>query len=134
VVLEQAAGDGEGDGGDGGEVVSEQSTLVLTLVDALPFLSVGIFEEWMGLVAGAVNMVRDAALREVVKRRFWDVLVSGEMDVERAAIAAAWWGTKGGREAVLFGRTGAPGGLGMEEEGLMMSGALVEEQGRESRL
>jgi hypothetical protein len=104
-------------------------------VDALPFLSVGIFEEWMGLVAGAVNMVRDAALREVVKRRFWDVLVSGEMDVERAAIAAAWWGTKGGREAVLFGRMGVVGGLEREEEGgFMMSGALVEEQGRESRL
>jgi hypothetical protein len=138
-VLAQAAVLG-GDAGGGEEqevVVSEQSTLVLTLVDALPFLSVRIFEEWMGLVAGAVNMVRDAALREVVKRRFWEVLVSGEMDVERAAIAAAWWGTKGGREAVLFGRTQPGVGLGYsghEEEGFMMRGALVEEQGRESRL
>ncbi|KAK4040924.1 hypothetical protein C8A01DRAFT_35098 [Parachaetomium inaequale] len=129
-VLPQGEGEGEG------QEVSEQSVLVLTLVDALPFLGVGIFEEWMGLVAAAVGEVVGERLREGVRRRFWEVLVSGEMDVERAAIAAAWWGTKGGREAVLFGK-----GVGQyhqqqqhQEEEFMMSGALHVEEGRESKL
>ncbi|KAH6627798.1 hypothetical protein F5144DRAFT_576919 [Chaetomium tenue] len=95
----------------------------------------------MGLVAGAVNEVVGERLREGVRRRFWDVLVSGEMDVERAAIAAAWWGTKGGREAVLFGS--AVGGVPHQqqqreqqqpqEEMYMMSGALGAD-GRDSKL
>ncbi len=109
-------------------MVSEQSTLVLTLVDSLPFLRVGIFEEWMTLVAGALNDIVSAALREVVKRRFWEVLVSGEMDVERAAIGVAWWGTKGGREAVLFGREVAP--PVPAQEMFMMSGAIGREESR----
>ncbi|KAK3302006.1 uncharacterized protein B0T15DRAFT_288844 [Chaetomium strumarium] len=85
------------------ELVSEQSTLVLTLIDSLPFLQLAIFEEWMTLAACAVHEIADRALREVAQRRFWDVLANGEMDVERAAIGLAWWGTGGGREAVLFG-------------------------------
>ncbi|KAK0748718.1 hypothetical protein B0T21DRAFT_278105 [Apiosordaria backusii] len=108
------------------EPMSEQSTLVLTLIDALPFLQLNIFEDWMTLAAHAVNEIRDPALREVVKRRFWEVLVSGEMDVERAAIGVAWWGTKGGREAVLFGQPP------QRQEMYMMSGALSTE--RESKL
>ena len=48
-------------------------------------------------------LISDPSLREPVKRRLWDVLVSGELDVDRAAIGVAWWGTKGGRELVLFG-------------------------------
>jgi hypothetical protein len=85
------------------ELVSEQSTLVLTLIDSLPFLQLAIFEEWMTLAAYAVHEIADRALREVAQRRFWDVLANGEMDVERAAIGLAWWGTGGGREAVLLG-------------------------------
>ncbi|KAK5664101.1 hypothetical protein OQA88_316 [Cercophora sp. LCS_1] len=101
------------------EPVSEQSALVLTLIDALPFLHLGIFEEWMTLTALAVNDIRDSMMRETAKRRFWQVLSSGEMDVERAAVGVAWWGTKGGREAVLFG-TG-----GLRNEVFAMSGAIV---------
>ncbi|KAL2172808.1 hypothetical protein VTG60DRAFT_2627 [Thermothelomyces hinnuleus] len=125
---------GEQQGAEG-EEASEQSTLVLTLIDALPFLRMDIFEEWLGLVAAAVHEVVGERLKEAVKRRFWEVLGSGEMDVERAAVAAAWWGTKGGREAVLFGRGIVPHarqGQGGEEP-FMMSGAIVKE-GRESRL
>ncbi|KAG7290430.1 hypothetical protein NEMBOFW57_000431 [Staphylotrichum longicolle] len=130
-----AAAGSEGGPGGGEEegdrvLVSEQSTLVLTLIDALPFLRLGIFEEWMTLAAAAVNEVRDDVLREAVKRRFWEVLVSGEMDVERAAIGVAWWGTKGGREAVLFGGRVPPP---PQEEMFMMSGAIVQDK-RESRL
>lgn len=124
------------------EPASEQSTLVLTLIDSLPFLQLAIFEDWMTLAAYAVNEIADARLREVAKRRFWDVLVSGEMDVERAAIGVAWWGTKGGREAVLFGRRGGEGMEGKEGNGVgegeglfLMSGALpVGEEGRDSKL
>ncbi|KAL2271755.1 hypothetical protein VTJ83DRAFT_1126 [Remersonia thermophila] len=76
-------------------LVSEQSTLILTLVDALPHLRIDLLEDWMALAAAAVHAVADPVLREAVQRRFWEVLVSGEMDVERAAVAAAWWGTKG---------------------------------------
>ncbi|KAK4248423.1 hypothetical protein C7999DRAFT_31188 [Corynascus novoguineensis] len=121
------------DGSKGEAEVSEQSTLVLTLIDALPFLRVEILEEWMTLAAAAVHEIVGERLREGVKRRFWEVLVSGEMDVERAAVAVAWWGTKGGREAVLFGKGIAQSQQGGGEEAFMMSGAIVQE-GRESRL
>ncbi|KAK4192015.1 putative PEX8 peroxisomal biogenesis factor 8 [Podospora australis] len=113
--------------------MSEQSTLVLTLIDALPFLQLSIFEDWMTLAAISVNKIEDRAMREAAKRRFWEVLVSGEMDVERAAIAVAWWGTKGGREAVLFGRhPTAPPPPPPQQEMFMMSGAISPE--RENKL
>jgi hypothetical protein len=120
--------------------VSEQSTLVLTLVDALPFLDGGILEEWLALTAATVHEIRDAGLREVVQRRFWDVLGSGEMDVERAALALAWWGTKGGREAVLFGARGhvppppPPPPRDQDRDVYVMSGAIVEDAAPASKL
>ncbi|KAH6654342.1 hypothetical protein BKA67DRAFT_516683 [Truncatella angustata] len=82
--------------------ICEQTTLVLALIDALPFLPLHIVDEWLSRTAGAMNAVADASMREVARKRFWDVLVSGEMDVERAAIGVAWWGTGGGREMVLL--------------------------------
>ncbi|KAK3322265.1 hypothetical protein B0H66DRAFT_196662 [Apodospora peruviana] len=111
------------------EMVSEQSTLVLTLIDSLPFLHLNIFEDWLTLAVLALNDIENITLREPVKRRFWDVLVSGEMDVERAAIGVAWWGTRGGRETVLYGARGpAP------PEPFMMSGAIVHDQEPASKL
>jgi hypothetical protein len=50
------------------------------------------------------------------RRRYWEVLVSGEMDAERSSSAVAWWGTRGGRDMVLFGQE--------TEQENMMSGAL----------
>ncbi|KAF5129698.1 Peroxisomal biogenesis factor 8 [Metarhizium anisopliae] len=97
------------------EPLSEQSALVMTLVDSLPFLPLPLVEEWLAITAQAMNEIEDPRLRLPVKKRFWDVLVNGEMDVERSTIGVAWWGTKGGRELVLFG--GAP-------EPPLMSGAL----------
>ncbi|KAK8125670.1 peroxin 8 [Apiospora kogelbergensis] len=105
-------------------LVSEQTTLVLALVDALPFLPLSIVEDWLARTAEAMNAVADPALHEVVRKRFWDVLVSGEMDVERAAIGVAWWGVGGGREMVLLNQAGPRRG-GEEKEGeFLMSGAL----------
>ncbi|KHN99674.1 peroxisomal membrane protein Pex17 [Metarhizium album ARSEF 1941] len=97
------------------EPLSEQSALVMTLVDSLPFLPLPLVEEWLAITAQAMNEIEDPRLRLPVKKRFWNILVNGEMDVERSTIGVAWWGTKGGRELVLFG--GAP-------EPPLMSGAL----------
>ncbi|KAF2201729.1 hypothetical protein GQ43DRAFT_415219 [Delitschia confertaspora ATCC 74209] len=112
--------------------LSEQAVLALTLLDALPLLPVPFLEEWLPLAAELLNLIEDEVMREAVKSRFWEVLVNGEMDSERSGVAVAWWGTRGGREVVLFGR---------EDRGdkFLMSGALqVEEEGegvaRESKL
>ncbi|KAJ6782836.1 hypothetical protein PWT90_02835 [Aphanocladium album] len=96
---------------------SAQSALVLALIDALPFLPLPLVEEWMAIAAQTLNTIADPRLRRPVKERFWDILINGEMDVERSAIGVAWWGTKGGRELVLFGAGPA--------EPPMMSGALM---------
>ncbi|KAF1970770.1 hypothetical protein BU23DRAFT_472993 [Bimuria novae-zelandiae CBS 107.79] len=108
--------------------LSEQAVLTLTLLDALPFLPISLLDEWMPLCAELLNHIDDSAMRETVKARYWEVLVSGEMDSERSGAAVAWWGTRGGRDMVLFGRE-------MAREDLMMSGALpVEGTPRESKL
>ncbi|PFH56660.1 hypothetical protein XA68_16180 [Ophiocordyceps unilateralis] len=104
---------------------SEQSALVMTLVDSLPFLPIRLVEEWLTVAAQLMNGIADPALRTPVRKRFLDILGNGDLDVERAAIGVAWWGTKGGREAVLFGRHG---------DGLMMSGAMVRVGETQSRL
>jgi hypothetical protein len=78
-----------------------------------------------------MNDIGDAGMREAARRRFWDVLVSGEMDVERAAVGVAWWGTAGGREMVLLNAPRAGTGKGRDGE-YLMSGGLG--QGETSRL
>ncbi|KAK3943059.1 peroxisomal membrane protein PEX17 [Diplogelasinospora grovesii] len=108
------------------EPLSEQSVLVLTLIDSLPFLHLNIFEDWLGMAAMAVNEIQDPAMREPAKRRFWQILAGGEMDVERAAVAVAWWGTKGGREMLLYGNR--------PSELFMMSGAIANDRAEASRL
>ncbi|XXH05008.1 farnesyl cysteine-carboxyl methyltransferase [Hypoxylon texense] len=115
--------------------ISEQAALVLALLDALPYLPPPALEEWLTRAAETMNAVADPAMREVARRRFWDVLVGGEMDVERSALGVAWWGTAGGREMVLMGRPRPGPGPGLGEGGdFMMSGALVQEEGKGSRL
>ncbi|KAI0887307.1 peroxin 8 [Annulohypoxylon maeteangense] len=101
--------------------VSEQTALVLAIIDSLPHLPLYAIEEWLTRTAESMNAIADPAMRDLARRRFWDVLVSGEMDVERGAVGVAWWGTNGGREMVLFGQPRAAGGE------FLMSGALVEQ-------
>lgn len=105
--------DGEGQGPQ--PSLSEQAVLLLTLLDALPNLPLGTLEEWLPLAADLLNIIEDRATREHCKARFWDVLESGEMDVERSAVCVEWWSTRGGREKVLFGDL---------ERGPFMSGGL----------
>jgi hypothetical protein len=109
--------------------LSEQAVLLLTLIDALPFLPIDLLKEWLPLCADLLNRIEDDTMREAAKERFWQVLVSGEMDHERSSCAVAWWGTKGGREAVLYGRES-----GISDD-KMMSGALPPAASlRESKL
>lgn len=113
--------------------LSEQAVLTLTLLDALPFLTIGLLDEWLPLCAHLLNEIQDREMREAVKSRFWEVLVSGEMDAERSGVAVGWWTTRGGREEVLYGREG--GALGADEGEVLMSGALpVQTQTVRSRL
>lgn len=102
--------------------MSQQSTFALGLVDALPYLPLPLVTDWLTITAQVMNEI-EPVMREPVKKRFVDILVSGEMDVERATMGVTWWGTQGGRDLVLFGGAGEP----------VMSGALVGEE-RLSRL
>ena len=99
--------------------LSEHAVLVLTLTDALPFLPIDQLEDWLPVVAGSLSMIKDLDESHLCRRRFWDVLSNGEMDVDRAALCVAWWGTRGGRDMVLFGRD-------YQAEGPFMSGGLGE--------
>ncbi|CAL3970996.1 unnamed protein product [Diplocarpon coronariae] len=96
--------------------LSEQSVLLLTLLDALPHLTLGVLEDWLPVAADLLNVVPNPTMKEHCKRRFWEVLEGGEMDVERSAVCVAWWGTRGGRERVLLGEG--------PEAGPFMSGGL----------
>jgi hypothetical protein len=105
----------ESDVQDAQPPLSEQAVLLLTLLDALPNLTIPVLEEWLPLTTDLLNAVQDGPMREHCKARFWEVLESGEMDVERSAVCVTWWTTRGGRERVLFGDVNA---------GPFMSGAL----------
>ncbi|KAI0010184.1 hypothetical protein F4779DRAFT_326281 [Xylariaceae sp. FL0662B] len=114
--------------------LSEQAALVLALIDALPYAPLPAMDEWLARAAEAANAIAGAdhsRMRDVARRRFCDVLAGPEMDVERAARGVAWWGSRGGRELLLFGRY-------PPDDGFLMSGALVSEQesdgGSRSRL
>jgi hypothetical protein len=94
--------------------LSEQAVLLLTLLDALPNLPLRILEDWLPIAASLLHTIQDRSMKEHCKARFWEVLESGEMDVERSAICVGWWSTRGGREMVLHGDLDGPfmsGGL-----------------------
>jgi len=106
--------------------LSEQAALTLALIDALPTLTPSQLYEWLPLVAEAVNGIQDTSMREPCRARLWEVLESGEMDVDRSAVCVAWWTSRGGREMVIGGlRLGQI----MAGEEAMMSGALQEREG-----
>jgi hypothetical protein len=66
-----------------------------------------MLEEWLDLIAELV-----ATGETEVRERFWEVLSSGEMDVERAGVCVVWWGTRGGRERALGLSTAGEGERG----------------------
>ena len=83
--------------------LSEQSVLVLALIDALPFLPVIDLEDWLPIVARSLEAIESDAMLQACRERLWEVLSSGELDIERAEVCVAWWNTGGGRDLVLFG-------------------------------
>lgn len=100
--------------------LSEQAVLLLTLLDALPSVTLNVLEEWLPLAADLLNAIQDMSMKEHCKKRFWEMLESGEMDVERSAVCVSWWSTRGGRERVLLGDQGEggpymSGGLGVRD-------------------
>ncbi len=99
--------------------LSEQSVLILTMIDALPFLPTDALDEWLPIVANTLSNIQDQNMLHTCRQRFWEVLSNGEMDVTRAAQGVAWWTTRGGREMVLYGG-------GATDKGPFMSGALGE--------
>lgn len=103
--------------------MSEQSALALALVDSIPFLPLPLVGEWLDVAARALYDVADLAMRDAVRKRFCEMLVSGELDVDRSAVGVAWWGTRGGRELVLYGSAHPPG-VPATPSGPVMSGAL----------
>ncbi len=100
--------------------MSEQAVFALTLIDSLPFLQIDVLEEWLPLAAELLHVVHDPGMIRACQERFWEVLSSGELDVDRAALCVAWWTSRGGRELVLFGGE-------MVERGPYMSGGLIAE-------
>ncbi|KAI0455424.1 hypothetical protein F5B21DRAFT_523662 [Xylaria acuta] len=107
------------------ESVSEQTALVLALVDALPYLPVHLVDEWLPRAAGASGAIPDPRMRDVARRRLWELLADGELDVDRAVAGVTWWGTRGGRDMMISGNGGGD---------FMMSGALVQGEKESSRL
>ncbi|KAL8388622.1 hypothetical protein RB595_009107 [Gaeumannomyces hyphopodioides] len=89
-----------GEDGVAAAPMTEQGVLVLTLVDGLPFVPVADLEEWLVVVAQRLGEIKGSAVRAAVRERLMAVLANGELDVERAAVAAAWWGTHGGQRLV----------------------------------
>lgn len=106
-------------GGNAGPM-SEQTVLLLALIDSLPFLQLEALEDWLSIAARSLHMVEDPILRHACRNRFWEVLTNGEMDVERAAVCATWWSSRGGRQMVLYGKDDDA------EAEPLMSGALRE--------
>ncbi|TGO56275.1 hypothetical protein BCON_0080g00340 [Botryotinia convoluta] len=103
--------------------LSEQAYLLLTLLDALPNLPLDTLQAWLPISADLLNSIEDNYMRERCKARFWEVLESGEMDVERSALCVGWWSTRGGRDQILFGRE-------TQDVGPYMSGGLGEIRSR----
>ena len=109
--------------------LSERAVLVLTLLDSLPHLPFDLLEEWLPLAAKLIHTIPIPEMRTACGKRFWDVIVGGEMDPDRSQTCVTWWSTRGGRDLVLFGPKGKS--LDLNEE-TMMSGALPTES--ESKL
>ncbi|RPB18486.1 hypothetical protein L211DRAFT_854086 [Terfezia boudieri ATCC MYA-4762] len=97
---------------------TEKEIYILALIDSLPFLLPETLSRWLTPVAELVAKdVKDVAGKGRLRRRFWEVLTDGELDVERAEVGVRWW-SEGGRELVEgYDRDGREDGGSEEEEG-----------------
>lgn len=99
--------------------ISERTAMLLTIIDSLPALPPSVLEEWLAMAGDALQFVESRSAQELCRRRIWDVLSNGEMDVPRAEVCLVWWNDRGGRRLVLDGADGLP-------DAPVMSGALPE--------
>lgn len=95
--LENDSSVNAGDNTTASEALSEQCVLILSLIDALPFLPLDSLEEWLDVAAQTVRTLQDDVTKQKCEERFWELLVGGEMDVDRAALCHSWWSSRGGR-------------------------------------
>ena len=100
--------------------LSEKASYQLAVIDSLPLLPLHQLEDWLELTAASLAVMNDPNQHQIILQRFWEVLSNGEMDIDRASLCLAWWGTRGGREAVARRDV-------LEQEGALMSGALMEQ-------
>ena len=105
------------------EPPSEKSTVVMALIDSLPFLPVSELSEWLAKTTEIVNKISDPSQRSACQRQFWDVLSNGQVDVEHSAACVAWWNSRGGREHLLYNEQ-------IEEGAYLMSGAIQQEDSK----
>ena len=82
--------------------LSEKASYQLAVIDSLPLLPLHQLEDWLELTAASLATINDPNQHQICLQRFWEVFSNGEMDVDRASLCLAWWGTKGGREAVAY--------------------------------
>ena len=69
-----------------------------------------------------MNSINDDLMKEECKKRYWEVLSNGEMDMVRAELCVHWWHDRGGKNFVTRGIASAA----REDKGPFMSGALGE--------
>lgn len=103
--------------------LSEKTSLMLAILDSLPFLPVPLLADWLSISADLLFKIDSPAQRSICQARLWETLSNGDMDVERAATCVTWWNHRGGRELVTLGEL-------PEEDAYSMRGAL----GQESKL
>lgn len=99
-----------------GRLLSEKAVLIMTLIDSLSALSADVLQEWLPLIADAVDSLPVNSMFKECSQCLWEVLSNGETDMTRAAICAAWWNTHGGRERLLLRDR-------KQDQQLLMSGA-----------
>ena len=102
--------------------LTEQAVLTLAIIDCLSCLRLDILQEWLPLTAELVTKIEHPTMKQACQQRFWEVISSGEMDVNRALICVAWWTSRGGRELLLFGHD-----VSDNDDSHPMSGALQPE-------
>ncbi|KAF2150570.1 hypothetical protein K461DRAFT_270000 [Myriangium duriaei CBS 260.36] len=103
---------------ESGPPMSEQVVMILTLLDALPFIATDLLEEWLPLLPAMLQLVADEQMKELCIKHLWETIVGGSMDPDRSQVCVGWWTTGGGMEAILYGDGG-----GRSSE-YVMSGAL----------
>ena len=99
--------------------LTDQAVYEMAMIDALPFLPLDEVLEWLCITADCLGSITAEDQVKLCRARYWEMISSGELDLEHSAICITWWTTQGGREKVLQGDIS-------NSRTAMMSGALLE--------